>query len=180
MVLFLTSSPSGPLDKPNYDKVLDESNGFIEQLKTRWKQDMKALLIAAYPNTYEDNDDINHVDYTRKVRYQTIVEETKKLIQIRKEYACLRYSKASDVEKNVSFENIGDFALAYKSEDEHTKLTMIFNPSYQSYEYDLKQDYEMVYDMNQTIKTDKMSKVNVKPYSMMILKSDKEVATKES
>ncbi len=131
-------------------------------------------------NTYEDNDDINHVDYTRKVRYQTIVEETKKLIQIRKEYACLRYSKASDVEKNVSFENIGDFALAYKSEDEHTKLTMIFNPSYQSYEYDLKQDYEMVYDMNQTIKTDKMSKVNVKPYSMMILKSDKEVATKES
>ena len=29
MVLFLTSSPSGPLDKPNYDKVLDENNGFI-------------------------------------------------------------------------------------------------------------------------------------------------------
>lgn len=57
MVLFLTSSPSGPLDKPNYDKVLDESNGFIEQLKTRWKQDMKALLIAAYPNAYEDNDE---------------------------------------------------------------------------------------------------------------------------
>ena len=32
MIVFLTSSPSGPLDVPNYDKLLDEKNGFVENL----------------------------------------------------------------------------------------------------------------------------------------------------
>ena len=60
MILFLTSSPSGPLDKPNYDKLLDFSNGFVDRLKTYWKPHMKGLLIAAYPDTFESNDEHLH------------------------------------------------------------------------------------------------------------------------
>ena len=32
MILFLTSSPSGPLDKPNYDRKLDHRNFFLFNL----------------------------------------------------------------------------------------------------------------------------------------------------
>lgn len=60
MIVFLTSSPSGPLDRPNEEKVLDESNGFVENLKQVWKFDgtMRGLIIAASPDAYEENDEM--------------------------------------------------------------------------------------------------------------------------
>lgn len=58
MIIFLTSSPSGPLDVPNYDKLLDEKNGFVENLKQFWKDEMKGLIIAAAPDSFEGNDEM--------------------------------------------------------------------------------------------------------------------------
>ncbi len=58
MILFLTSSPSGALDVPNYDKVLDESNGFVDLLKKHWKEEMKGLIICADPYNYDGNDEM--------------------------------------------------------------------------------------------------------------------------
>lgn len=60
MIIFLTSSPSGPLDKPNDEKVLDETNGFVEQLRQVWKRGevMRGLIIAASPEAYEENDEM--------------------------------------------------------------------------------------------------------------------------
>lgn len=124
-------------------------------------------------NTYEDSDDINRVDYTRKVRYNQIVEEFKKLIKIRKQYTCLRFSKAMDVAKNVSFENIGNEGLAYYSEDETCKLAMLFNPGNNTLEYDLKDEYEMIYELNHEVVNSKTSKASLKPHSVMIYKLEK-------
>jgi len=58
MIVFLTSSPSGPLDVPNYDKLLDEKNGFVENLRQFWKAEMKGLIIAAAPDAFEGNDEM--------------------------------------------------------------------------------------------------------------------------
>lgn len=58
MIVFLTSSPSGPLDVPNYDKLLDEKNGFVENLRQFWKTEMKGLIIAAAPDAFEGNDEM--------------------------------------------------------------------------------------------------------------------------
>lgn len=58
MIVFLTSSPSGPLDVPNYDKLLDEKNGFVENMKQFWKPEMKGLIIAASPDCFEGNDEM--------------------------------------------------------------------------------------------------------------------------
>ena len=58
MIVFLTSSPSGPLDVPNYDKLLDEKNGFVENMKQFWKEEMKGLIIAAAPDSFEGNDEM--------------------------------------------------------------------------------------------------------------------------
>ena len=58
MIVFLTSSPSGPLDVPNYDKLLDAKNGFIENLRQFWKDEMRGLIIAAAPDSFDGNDEM--------------------------------------------------------------------------------------------------------------------------
>ena len=60
MIVFLTSSPSGPLDVPNYDKLLDEKNGFVENLRQFWKEEMHGLIIAAAPDSFEGNDEMRN------------------------------------------------------------------------------------------------------------------------
>ncbi len=57
MIVFLTSSPSGPLGVPN-DGWLDEKNGFVDNLKRYWKPEMKGLIIASSPDRYERNDEM--------------------------------------------------------------------------------------------------------------------------
>ena len=58
MIVFLTSSPSGPLDVPNYDKLLDAKNGFIENMRQFWKEEMRGLIIAAAPDSFDGNDEM--------------------------------------------------------------------------------------------------------------------------
>lgn len=58
MLLILTSSPSGPLNQPNDEKLLDESNGFVDLLKENWHINMKGLIISASPDEYEGNDEM--------------------------------------------------------------------------------------------------------------------------
>lgn len=58
MVVFLTSSPSGPLGEPNEGRFLDEKNGFVDSLKQVWKPDMRGLIICASPESYEQNDEM--------------------------------------------------------------------------------------------------------------------------
>ena len=58
MIVFLTSSPSGPLDVPNYDKLLDAKKGFIDNLRQFWKDEMRGLIIAAAPDSFDGNDEM--------------------------------------------------------------------------------------------------------------------------
>ena len=58
MILFLTSSPSGALDVPNDDHLLDASNEFVDNLKKYWKHEMRGLMISAYPDSYMANDEM--------------------------------------------------------------------------------------------------------------------------
>lgn len=58
MITFLTSSPSGPLGEPNDGRFLDEKNGFVENLKQCWKQEMRGLIITADPDGYMGNDEM--------------------------------------------------------------------------------------------------------------------------
>ncbi len=49
MTVFLTSSPTGPLDKSRIVDGFDQKNHLIENLKERWKADARCLLISAAP-----------------------------------------------------------------------------------------------------------------------------------
>lgn len=58
MITFLTSSPSGPLDRSRLVEGLDEKNSFVKNLKTYWKENARCLLIAAAPTFHERNDEM--------------------------------------------------------------------------------------------------------------------------
>lgn len=60
MILFLTSSPCTN-DMPEGVElpcILNEDNGFVEQLKKHWKPDSRCLIISADPTNYGMNDEM--------------------------------------------------------------------------------------------------------------------------
>lgn len=58
MIVFLTSSPTGPLDGSRKVDGLDEKNRFIPNLKKYWKQGGRCLIITAFPDDDEANDEM--------------------------------------------------------------------------------------------------------------------------
>lgn len=58
MTIFLTSSPTGPLDGSRPVNGLDEKNSLVENLKKYWKENARCLLIAADPSFHERNDEM--------------------------------------------------------------------------------------------------------------------------
>jgi Peptidase family S51. len=58
MVVFLTSSPTGPLDESRKVDGLDKKNHFVENLKMYWKEKSRCCIIAATPDDYDSNDEM--------------------------------------------------------------------------------------------------------------------------
>lgn len=58
MAIFLTSSPTGPLDNSRKVDGLDKMNHFVDQLKKYWKDNSKCCIIAASPDDYNENDEM--------------------------------------------------------------------------------------------------------------------------
>lgn len=56
MTVFLTSSPTGPLDKSRVVNGIDNKNQLIENLNRHWKADARCLLICAAPEEPDWND----------------------------------------------------------------------------------------------------------------------------
>lgn len=56
MTLFLTSSPTGPLDGSRLVNGLDVMNGFVEKLAARWQGSARCLIVAASPDEHGGND----------------------------------------------------------------------------------------------------------------------------
>lgn len=58
MIIFLTSSPTGPLDHSRAVDGLDDKNKFVENLRKYWKEEMKTLYITAMPADAHINEEI--------------------------------------------------------------------------------------------------------------------------
>ncbi len=55
-VIFLTSSPTGPLDQSRKVDGIDDKNNFYINLKMRWKEKSRCLMITAFPDNAPAND----------------------------------------------------------------------------------------------------------------------------
>lgn len=58
MVVFLTSSPTGPLDQSRRVDGLDTMNNFRENLARYWQGPAKCLMISAFPEDVKVNDEM--------------------------------------------------------------------------------------------------------------------------
>ena len=58
MIIFLTSSPTGPLDGSRPVDGLDKMNNFVVNLRKYWKPDSRCLMIAAAPDEPARNDEM--------------------------------------------------------------------------------------------------------------------------
>lgn len=56
--VFLTSSPTGPLDGSRPVEGLDEMNDFVVNLKKVWNEDSRCLMITAAPDSFQENDEM--------------------------------------------------------------------------------------------------------------------------
>lgn len=58
MISILTSSPTKEINDACPLPALDERNGFIDRLKQEWKHPARCLMIAAFPDAYDRNDEM--------------------------------------------------------------------------------------------------------------------------
>ncbi len=58
MTLFLTSSPTGPLDNSRPVNGIDHKNRFPDQLRAHWRWGMRCLMISAAPADDAFNDEV--------------------------------------------------------------------------------------------------------------------------
>lgn len=56
--IFITSSPTGPLDNSYYVNGLDEKNDFKNKISNLMFDGLRGLIIAAYPQRHEGNDEM--------------------------------------------------------------------------------------------------------------------------
>ena len=73
MIVFLTSSPTGPLDNSRHVDGIDSKNYLIENFQKYWKPDSKCLYITATPDNYELNDEIT-LEKTKKHNIDVVID----------------------------------------------------------------------------------------------------------
>ena len=100
-------------------------------------------------NSYNSPDNINSINWDFRDIYKDDVEDIKKIIQLRKNNKCFRYSTVEDIEKNIIVENIDFKMLKYtlkQDEGEYQKFVIYINPSNFTFDYD-ETDYQLLYGL---------------------------------
>ena len=89
-------------------------------------------------NSYRSSDEINKIDYQRMIQYHSVVNYTKDLIRLRKDYPQFRLLDKASIARQVSFENLDHGCLLYRIVNEEGQLDCFINPTYETidYEYD--------------------------------------------
>lgn len=97
-------------------------------------------------NTYNRSDNYNRIDYFRRNRHEAIVNETKKMIEIRKNHPSLRLATVDEIRDNVIVESIENQVLVYKTRKDDDDLIMFFNPTDRYFEYSLNRMGQVLLD----------------------------------
>lgn len=125
-------------------------------------------------NTYNVSDAINKIDWRLANKNQNMIQYVKELIEIRKQYSCLRMHQGEKVQKNVVYEAIQESVLAYYVHDENDELAIYFNPTNINYKITPKSEYAMIF-YNQKIKEEKCEMFEINPQSVVILHKKKPI-----
>ena len=114
-------------------------------------------------NTYNSGDYYNQIDYVYRNQNIDVVNFTKDLIQIRKNYPELRYANVQAIRENVSFEDYYE-VLIYNV----GRLKIFINPSIYEMIYETKEPLKAVYNRRSFDDTIIHKTVIIAPLSIMI------------
>ena len=83
-------------------------------------------------NSYNFNDFVNKIDWTRKVKYMDLFKYYKGLIELRKEYPLFRLESNKEIREKISFieSELGineKGIVAYRLKDHNNEFIVIFN-----------------------------------------------------
>lgn len=83
-------------------------------------------------NSYNSNDFVNKIDWTRKVQYMDLFKYYKGLIELRKEYSLFRLESNKEIREKISFieSELGikeKGIVAYRLKDNNNEFIVVFN-----------------------------------------------------
>lgn len=119
-------------------------------------------------NTYNRSDTYNRMDYFRRNHHQTIVDATKRLIEIRKEHPALHTSTKEELEQAVSTETVDGQMLVYRARKGSDSLICFFNPTDHFYDYNLPEEGTVLFDSGNCCPL-RTSRVVIAPISAVIV-----------
>src|SRR5690554_5362769 len=84
--------------------------------------------------SFLSGDLVNKLDWERKDRYQDVVNYTKDMIKLRKNYSVFRFNNTEQIKKHVYFQDLENDVLLYGFRDvsdyiEYDELLVFFNPT---------------------------------------------------
>lgn len=95
-------------------------------------------------NSYRSNDEINKLDWSRCAQNYDTVKFTADLINLRKQYNCLRFDKREQIEKHVEIKELSPGILHYilkdiEEYDDARGLEVVFNCTFEQYTLDFQE-----------------------------------------
>ena len=118
-------------------------------------------------NTYNRGDNINQMDYHRRDRHSSIVRDTRRLIEIRKQHPSLRLRTAQEIANQVKFETISGQCLVYRTSKDADSLISFLNPTGSWFQYDIHELGHVLFD-NGDSNQEYTSNLVIAPYSVVI------------
>lgn len=124
-------------------------------------------------NSYNAGDDINQMDWDRSAMFVETVEYTKRAIALRHKYKAFRLQTAEEIEKHVRL-SVGDGGVVFydiylDDPDTNTKcVRCILNPSFETRNYQLEENWKMVFDENGITTNNVSEEVRVPGLSIIV------------
>ena len=118
-------------------------------------------------NSYNRSDNYNKIDYDRRNLFQDVVNQTKTLIQIRKDHPCFRLSTVEKTRENTRFQTIEDDVLIYECNDKEDSCISFFNPTGKTYHYVVSDDVQILFD-NGNDNKNVTREITIAPYAVVV------------
>ena len=118
-------------------------------------------------NTYNRSDTYNRVDYARRDDHITVVDEVKKLIQIRKNHPCFRLRSSQEIKENVFFDVIDHQAVVYGTKKGEDECVVLFNPTANVYHYYIEDSGKIIYD-SEHVNDIYNNHIQLNPYGVVV------------
>jgi len=125
-------------------------------------------------NSYNSGDEVNKIDYDRMIEFYDVVEYTKSIISLRKDYSLFRLKDKDAIEKQISFYNLDCGALLYRIESDKEILDCFINPSYETIKYSYNKEVKVVVDDKGYLKEGYLkSEVMISPITLVVANYEK-------